>query len=522
MCEETHFDQSETLNSGSLDTKSYADYAPTDKGGPLLSILLPVHNTQAKWLRACIASVLEQSYDNWELCIVDDASDRQETVAFLERVAHADGRIRLLRRNVNGHISKATNTALEAARGGFIVLLDHDDVLHLDALREVAGAITLNPHWDLIYTDEDRINESGRRFFPYFKPDYNPSLLEGQNCISHLGVYRTDIVRRLGGFRVGYEGSQDWDLALRVCDEVGKERVGHIPRVLYHWRVSDISTASDVMAKPYVRSAAKKAIGDHLQRLDQVAEVMEIPWNPGQFRIQYPLRGRASVSLLIPRSSGFEEPASLIALLSNSIDSKLDVEIIFSGSWSMHEVAGLGYSRVKGMQLRHEAGIAEQYNCLARGAAGDVLIFMAAPLVPVDKRCLPELVSQAQRNDIGIAGGKIYDPSGWVRQAYLECTAKGDICDVYRRAPSGSSGQMNRLMLVQDVPLVPLNGAAVRRHLFEEVDGLKPDLPFTISSADFCRRLKARGYRLLFTPFAEFFADNDPAEAGSIHGGEAS
>jgi len=210
---------------------------------PLLSVVMPVYNTPERWLRRAIESVRAQSYPHWELCLADDASPEAHVRPLLEDYAKVDRRIKVCFRGKNGHISAASNSALELVTGEFVALLDHDDELAPNALFEVAQALNRRPETDYLYTDEDKIDEEGRRFEPYFKPDFLPDLFYGQNYTSHLSVYRTSLVREVGGFRAGYEGSQDWDLALRVIEQTTPERIVHVPKVLYHWRAIPGSTA---------------------------------------------------------------------------------------------------------------------------------------------------------------------------------------------------------------------------------------------------------------------------------------
>ena len=233
---------------------------------PLISILLPVYNSNLKWLRRAILSVQKQLYPRWELCIVDDASTDRKIWPFLQRCARRDRRIKLMRRTENGHISAASNDALRLAIGDFVALLDHDDELAPTALYFVALALNKNRDLQLLYSDEDKLDARDRRTEPYFKSDWNPELFLAQNFVSHLSVYRTDLVRRLGGFRIGFEGSQDYDLALRCIEQIRPEEIEHLPWVLYHWRAGDQSTASNPTAKPYAQEAARRAVQEHLKR----------------------------------------------------------------------------------------------------------------------------------------------------------------------------------------------------------------------------------------------------------------
>ena len=260
---------------------------PRANNGPLFSILMPVYNVEPRWLTQAIESVLAQTYPHFELCIVDDASPRPELAPLLRSYASREPRIKLHIHTRNGHISQTSNSALAMATGDFVALLDHDDLLPPYALELLARELARFPDADLLYSDEDKIDAQGRRSAPYFKPDFNYDLLLTQNMISHLGVYRTALVRSAGGFREGLEGSQDYDLALRVCEQTSPSRIRHLPYVLYHWRVIPGSTAMGGDQKPYALLAAGRAITDHLQRQGVQAE--PLPGYGDTHRVKYAL-----------------------------------------------------------------------------------------------------------------------------------------------------------------------------------------------------------------------------------------
>jgi len=243
---------------------------------PRISVIMPVYNTDPRWLRRAIDSVLAQIYPHWELCISDNASTLSEVRDVLERYSSEEPRIRVIFRSTNGHISVNSNTALTLATGEFIALMDSDDELPPHALFWVAKEINDHPAVDLIYSDEDKIDTSGKRYEPYFKPDWNPALILSQNFFSHLGIYRRALVEQVGGFREGYEGSQDHDLVLRCADSTSLSSIRHIPRILYHWRSVPGSTASTrgIDAKPYARDAGVRSIEDHLARKNIKARVV--------------------------------------------------------------------------------------------------------------------------------------------------------------------------------------------------------------------------------------------------------
>ena len=244
---------------------------------PKISVVMPVYDPPLQFLDEAIWSVRKQLYSNWELCIADDASKNAAVRDLLKRHAAEDARIRVVFRAENGHISRASNSALALATGEFIALFDHDDLLPEHALFCVAETILANPNAGIIYSDEDKISESGIRIDPYFKCDWNPELFLGHNLLSHLGVYRTDIVKAIGGFRAGYEGSQDYDLAARCIEHISPEQIVHIPRVLYHWRILPGSTAMSIGEKPYALIASEKALNEHLFRRNVKGAVEALP-----------------------------------------------------------------------------------------------------------------------------------------------------------------------------------------------------------------------------------------------------
>ena len=286
---------------------------------PLISILLPVYNSNLKWLRRAILSVQKQLYPRWELCIVDDASTDRKIWPFLQRCARRDQRIKLMRRTENGHISAASNDALRLATGNFVALLDHDDELAPTALYFVALALNKNRDLQLLYSDEDKLEEHNRRSEPYFKSDWNPELFLAQNFVSHLSVYRTDLIHRIGGFRIGFEGSQDYDLALRCIEQIRPEEIEHLPWVLYHWRAGDQSTASNPTAKPYAQEAARRAVQEHLKRTGVIGTV--VPSHGVYLQTKYALPNeRPMVSVIIPT----RDQASALKKCVHSIFEKTD------------------------------------------------------------------------------------------------------------------------------------------------------------------------------------------------------
>lgn len=287
---------------------------------PSFSVVMPVYNPPPDLLEQAIQSVLNQVYPHWEFCIADDASTDPRIKTLLQDYAQKDSRIKTVFRTENGHISAASNSAIDLAENDYIVLLDHDDLLHPLALYHVAMAVNANPDCVVIYSDEDKITRSGRRLDPYFKPDFDPELILSQNMVSHLGVYKTSVVRQVGGFRLGLEGSQDYDLLLRVIETCTPDQIHHIPLPLYHWRIFRESAARDMNVKPYAINAGTRAISEHLQRRNIAAEVRFLPELAG-YVVDYALPTPApSVTLLIRSANPSGDPASSLDVILKHTD----------------------------------------------------------------------------------------------------------------------------------------------------------------------------------------------------------
>lgn len=259
---------------------------------PLISVIVPTYNSAPDDLEAMIESVRKQIYPHWELCVADDASTDSSVREVLQAWQAKDKRIKVVYREENGHISEASNSALTVATGEYIALLDHDDILPAHALLLVARYIGMHPAGRLFYSDEDKLDPSGKRTAPYFKPDWNPVLALTQNLFSHLGVYERTLVEEAGGFRKGFEGSQDYDLALRCISIAGAECIVHIPHVLYHWRITSKSTSGGQNRKPYALNAAVRAVNEFLQHSRIMAVVEPIFGDSGLLRVRYATQGR--------------------------------------------------------------------------------------------------------------------------------------------------------------------------------------------------------------------------------------
>ena len=478
---------------------------------PLISVIMPVYNAPEKWLRRAIESVRQQVYERWELCIADDASPNPQVRAVLEDAMRSDSRIKIVFRPLNGHISAASNSALELATGEFVALLDHDDELPPQALARMALEIDRHPEGTFFYSDEDKIDETGRRFEPYFKPDFLPDLLTGQNCLSHLSVIRTTAVREVGGFRRGLEGSQDWDLALRITERCGPAKVHHVPEVLYHWRTVQGSTSLAVSEKSYSVTAARQALYDHFSRRKLAVQLQEV--DGGHWRVIYPLPSPAPlVSLVIPTRNCVDLLRTCVASILQLTDyPAYEILIVDNQSDDPATLAWLGEivtmdSRVRVLAYDRPFNYSAINNFAAQQARGAIVGLLNNDLECISSDWLREMASHAVRAEIGCVGAMLYYPNNTIQHAGIVLGLGGVANHAFCRMPRGTDGYMNRGRLVQNYSAVTAACLLVRREVYLQVGGLNErDLAVAFNDVDFCLRVRAAGYRNLWTPFAEFY-----------------
>lgn len=487
-------------------------------GAPLISILLPVYQTPERWLRRCIESVIDQAYPHWQLCIVDDASPDRRLVEILEEYVHRDGRIEVMRRTENGHISEASNSALALARGEFVALLDHDDELRPHALLELAEAIAASPEAGLLYSDEDKIDADGRRFDPYFKPDWDPDLLRGQNYLCHLTTIRTELVREVGGFRKGFEGSQDHDLVLRCTERLRPDQVKHIPKVLYHWRAIPGSTALTRDAKDYATTAGALAVAGHLDRCHAGARVEEL--SHGHYRVRWPLPEPApKVSLVIPTRDKVELlrkcVESILARTRYPCFELVVVDNQSSDPQALSYLAELAQSeRVKVLRYDAPFNYSAINNWAVEQCDGAIIGLVNNDIEAISEDWLKEMVSQAIRPEVGAVGAMLYYPNDTIQHAGVVLGVHGVAAHLYAGMPRGYPGHGGRARVAQTLSAVTGACLLVRRGVFEEVGGLDEALQVAFNDIDFCLRLRRAGYRNIWTPFAELY-HHESASRGS-------
>jgi glycosyltransferase involved in cell wall biosynthesis len=479
---------------------------------PLISVVMPVYDPAEDLLVKAIESVLGQIYPHWELCIADDASGAPHVRAVLERFAAQDPRVKVAFRTTNGHICEATNTALGLATGEYVALFDHDDLLSPVALYEVAAEIDAHPDAQLIYSDEDKIDVEDRRFDPYFKPDWNPDLNTAQNYMSHLSVYRTELVRSLGGFRKGFEGSQDWDLSLRVVERIPASAIRHIPKLLYHWRAAPGSTALLISEKSYPVEAARKALAEHFERRGEAVELLPVAGD--HWRVRYPVPSPAPlVSLIVPTRNAVRLVRQAVASVLDKTDYP-NFEIIIVDNDSddpetkayFEEIGRRNDPRVRVLEHKAPFNYSAINNAAVREAKGEVIGLLNNDVEAINREWLSEMVSHAVRPGIGAVGAMLYYPLNTVQHAGVILGLGGVAGHPFKEFPRGDQGQKNRLRLVQNYSAVTAACLVIGKERYLEVGGLNErDLPIAFNDVDLCCKLIAAGYRNLWTPFAEFY-----------------
>jgi glycosyltransferase involved in cell wall biosynthesis/LmbE family N-acetylglucosaminyl deacetylase len=475
---------------------------------PLISVVMPVYNPPVLFFEQALQSVRNQLYQNWELCIADDASTNPAVREILERHCREDHRIKAVYREQNGHISLASNSAIELAQGEFIALFDQDDLLTEHALYCVVNAINQHPDVGLLYSDEDKVDESNRRYQPYFKCGLNYELLLAQNIVSHLGVYRTDIVRTLGAFREGFEGAQDYDLVLRVIEKLQPDQVIHIPRVLYHWRAIAGSTALAEGEKKYAAGAGRKAVEEHLKRTGLAAEVMPAPEASSHNRIRFFCPSpQPLVSIIIPT----RDRADLLGMCLDSLIQRTtysNYEIIIIDNGSVEDATQQLFDRQPKDRvtiLRDESpfNFSVLNNKAARAARGELLCLMNNDIEILTPDWLEEMVSFAARQDIGCVGARLWYPDGRLQHGGCVVGLGGVCGHSHKYLRQGDPGYFYRAVLHQSFSAVTAACLLVRRSVFEEVDGLDEQLGVAFNDVDFCLRVHDAGYRNVWTPYAE-------------------
>ncbi|EFH7924531.1 glycosyltransferase family 2 protein [Escherichia coli] len=517
----------ETFTLPSLDYEEWIETVETpslpDKGDvkviletmqkpPLISVVMPVYNPEEVYLRACIDSVLEQSYPYWELCIADDKSPKEHVQRVLREYEAKDPRVKVVYRQQNGHISAASNSALQIAIGEFVALLDHDDALPEHALLFMAQTIHSQPNARILYSDEDKLNAKGERFEPHFKSDWNPDLFFSQNYVSHLGVYHHDLLKKISGFRLGVEGSQDQDLLLRCLPHVQADQIVHIPRVLYHWRTVEGSTALASGEKSYTTDAGIKALQDYFATRQPGVKV-EAGRVPNTYRVCYPIPEPAPlVSLLIPtRDRRSLTETAVRSILEKSTYTNYEILILDNGSVEAETLEFFSQiqeedHRVKVLAYDYPFNYSAINNFGARHAKGTIIGLINNDIEVINPEWLTEMVSHSLRPEIGCVGAKLYYPNDTLQHGGVILGIGGVANHSHKHFSRTHPGYFARLVCTQNYSAVTAACLLIRKEIFDAVEGLdEENLKVAFNDVDFCLKVREAGYRNLWTPYAELY-----------------
>ncbi|EJG4491797.1 glycosyltransferase family 2 protein [Enterococcus faecalis] len=494
-----------------LDIEAMTQEIATFHYQPKISIAMPVYNVEEKWLRLCIDSILNQVYTNWELCMADDASTDPNVKKILTEYQQLDERIRVVFREQNGHISEATNSALAIATGEFVALLDNDDELAINAFYEVVKVLNENQKLDLIYSDEDKIDMDGNRSDPAFKPDWSPDLLLGTNYISHLGVYRRSILEEIGGFRKGYEGSQDYDLVLRFTEKTTKERIKHIPKVLYYWRMLPTSTAVDQGSKGYAFEAGLRAVQDALVRRGINGHATHGAAN-GLYDVYYDIESEKLVSIIIPTKNGYKDVQRCVSSIIEKTTYQ-NYEIIMADNGStdpkMHELYAEFEQQLPGRFFVESIDIPFNFSTInnraAKKAHGEYLLFLNNDTEVITENWLTLMVSFAQQERIGCVGAKLLYPNNTVQHAGVILGLGGVAGHGHYGYPHGDLGYFGRLAINVNYSAVTAACLLMKKADFDAVGGFEEAFTVAFNDVDLCLKVQALGRDNVWLHEAELY-----------------
>jgi GT2 family glycosyltransferase len=486
------------------------DTSSPSRHHPLFSIITPVFNPPESAFRACIDSVFEQGFDDWEWCIADDGSTEPHVEALL-RSAEADPRVKVVRDQANGGIVAASNRAAALATGEFLCLLDHDDLLSVHALDSVARVIEEEPDVDYIYSDEDKIDAEGNRYDRFCKPDWSPERLLGQNYCSHLSTIRRSLFDEVGGFRTGFDGSQDYDLILRVTEQA--RRVVHIPDVLYHWQAVSGSTAADFDAKPQAFDSALEAIRGHLERTGQDAEVDQSEY--GYYRVRRPVVGSPLVSIIMPTNGSSKSVWGVTTCLAtNAVRSiveqstyeNIEVVVVHDSPTPTRELDAmrdlLG-DRFVPVEYPFDFDFADKINRGVVHSSGDVVLMLNDDTQVVSPDWIETLLGHLSVPDVGMVGPLLLLADGRIQSAghHNDRTPH----NLGAGALPREGGPFGMFGVAGERTGLTAACAAIRRDVFDEIGGLSTSFPRSFNDVDLGFKLLRRGYRLIWTPFAQLY-----------------
>ena len=478
------------------------------KKQPKFSIVMPVYNPKPEHFKAAVDSILHQVYENWELCLADDCSPDKEVKKMIKSYLKRDSRIKAVFRKENGHISAASNSGLSLVSGDYVVLMDQDDVIPPDALFYNAKVINENDRVDLIYSDEDKFDDHGIHSVPHFKPDWSPDNLLSRNYLGHLTVFDAGIFKRIGGWREGYEGSQDYDLVLRFAEQT--DAIFHIPRILYHWRIHETSASSSEDAKPYAYISAKKALTEALVRRNEPGAVDFLDGFRG-YSIRYDLKSHdAKVSIVIPT----KDQTKLLKQCIRSIfelSTYKNIEVIVvdnnSSEKAFFEFITECENQYKDQFTCVEAQIPFNFSTLVNKgvehSTGEYVILLNNDTETITEDWIEGMLEQAQRESIGVVGAKLLYENQTIQHAGVVIGLGGAAGHVLVGEDRHGPGYFNYVNLLNNYSAVTAACIMIRKSLYDELNGFDESFSVEYNDVDFCLRVREAGYNNIYVPHVE-------------------
>ena len=498
---------------------------------PKISVIVPMYNTKEKFFKDLVNSLINQTYSNWELCLADGSPKQNEN---LKKYYEKDSRIKYKFLGENKGIAGNTNAAIEMATGEYIALLDHDDILADYALYEVVYAINRRPNSEFLYSDEDKIDENDNRYDAYFKPDFAPDTLRCQNYICHFSIFKKELMEKLNGFQVGYDGAQDYDIFLRMSEVAKPENITHIPKILYHWRVHSESTAKlNSHAKNYAFEAGKKAIEDHLKRVGLDGTVSE-GCIEGIYRVDYKVKGNPKVSIVIPNKDGKDILKVCIdSVLEKTTYSNYEIVVVENNSntdeiyeyykeiignekirvvnyntgkeITKPEECSLEYTNSNRIEVKPGFNYSAIINFGVRMSEGEYAIQLNNDTELITPDWLEIMLGYCQREDVGAVGVKLYFPDETIQHAGIIVGIGGIAGNRFKSIPKAGHGYFAKESMVENLSAVTGACLMAPKAVYEEVDWMNEDLAVAFNDVDFCLRIREKGYLVVFNPFVEFW-----------------
>ena len=498
---------------------------------PKISVVVPMYNTKEKFFKELIKCMMDQTYSNWELCLADGSPKQNEN---LKKYYEQDERIKYKFLNGNLGIAGNSNAAIEMATGDYIALLDHDDVLADYALYEIVYNLNKFPNAEFLYSDEDKIDENGNRYDAYFKPDFAPDTLRCQNYICHFSVFKKELMEKLGGFRENYDGAQDYDIFLRMLEITDPKNISHVPKILYHWRVHNESTAKlNSNAKNYAFEAGKKAIEDHIKRVGLEGTVSK-GCIDGIYRIDYKVIGEPKVSIVIPNKDGKD----ILEVCINSIFEKStykNFEIVITENNSetneifdyyktllkndkikivnyntgkrieTEDECSLEYTNKNRREVKSGFNYSAIINFGVKNTTGEYVVQLNNDTELITPNWLELMLGFCQRKDVGAVGVKLYYQDETIQHAGIIVGIGGIAGNRFKSIPKSGHGYFAKESMIENLSAVTAACIMTPKSIYEEVGWMDEGLAVAFNDVDFCLKIREKGYLVVYNPFIEFW-----------------